>query len=386
MKGKKLIDNLCIIIFFLLMLVPLAYTNFEVDAISEKDNRSLAESPIKASLTGTRFADAVDAYFSDRIGFRENFISMNGWISYSVFNKSPVGKVVIGEDGWLFYNGEKAGDGTPITQFLGRSNYSAEQLETIANNLINTREYLKENGVNEFVLFIAPNKERVYAEYMPALLRNARVSEEDNTVQLVDYLRENTDIRVVYPYDALMDYKESNPDEPLYYHLDTHWNELGGYIGARELLKELGVKIPEPENESHNIVYGNSGDLFNMMGVSDWLNMDEISWEMPNWPNESTVVDEGEFIGHWRYTNTNMDERILLVERDSFCSAMRNELGSSFNEVDLVHRGSYTQQVLEEDAPDIFVYQLVERYDNNLLTPGMGIIPEDILATKEYNN
>ena len=67
------------------------------------------------------------------------------------------------------------------------------------------------------------------------LVRLTLVSEKDNTDQIVEYLKTNTDIRVVYPYEELMRFKEKYPDEPLYYHLDTHWNELGAYIGAKAL-------------------------------------------------------------------------------------------------------------------------------------------------------
>ena len=50
--------------------------------------------------------------------------------------------------------------------------------------------------------------------------------------RLVDYLKENTDIRIVYPKQELLKVKEENPDILLYRKLDTHWNNVGGYIGS----------------------------------------------------------------------------------------------------------------------------------------------------------
>ena len=63
---------------------------------------------------------------------------------------------------------------------------------------------------------------------------------------LRDYLREHTDLRVLWLEDDLKAYRQEHPEDLLYYRLDTHWNLLGGYIGARAVLKELGVTIPEP--------------------------------------------------------------------------------------------------------------------------------------------
>lgn len=51
--------------------------------------------------------------------------------------------------------------------------------------------------------------------------------------QIVDYLREKTDIPIIYPKERsnLLD-----SGYELYYKTDSHWNQIGGYIGARSLL------------------------------------------------------------------------------------------------------------------------------------------------------
>ena len=70
----------------------------------------------------------------------------------------------MGKDGWLFYNNQN--DGDPLAQYKGKCLFSNEELELIADNLSVTQVNLAKEG-REFVLFIAPNKERVYSEYMP---------------------------------------------------------------------------------------------------------------------------------------------------------------------------------------------------------------------------
>ena len=57
-----------------MLVIPLARTNTQRDAVSEIDNRALADSPIK--LIGTsEFSSGLDAYLNDRIGFRSDYIN-----------------------------------------------------------------------------------------------------------------------------------------------------------------------------------------------------------------------------------------------------------------------------------------------------------------------
>ena len=56
-------------------------------------------------------------------------------------------------------------------------------------------------------------------------------------------MKKNTDLRIIFPYDQLKETKKQLKED-LYYTTDTHWNYLGGYIGASALLKELGIDMP----------------------------------------------------------------------------------------------------------------------------------------------
>lgn len=58
----------------------------------------------------------------------------------------------------------------------------------------------------EFVIFIAPNKERIYYEYMPA--QYGLPADNYGALQIYNYLKSNTDLKVVYPYAEIMDAKQ----------------------------------------------------------------------------------------------------------------------------------------------------------------------------------
>ncbi|MBR3599037.1 MAG: hypothetical protein IKL53_04080, partial [Lachnospiraceae bacterium] len=211
----------------------------------------------------------------------------------------------------------------------------------------------------EFVLFIVPNKGRIYYEYMPDYI-GPPVSPYA-TKQLVEYLRDNTNISVVYPYDELMYAKEHLDEKLLYYKTDTHWNKIGGYIGAKAMLDELDINIPDITSEDISIEECDfdDGDLMILLNV---YNMDDIDYEISGYETNCVELVGWDFDTLIQYTAQNADPRTIYICRDSFSSNMAEYIGSQFEESYLVHRESYTYEDMMEKEPDIFVYQLAERY------------------------
>ena len=97
-------------------------------------------------------------------------------------------------------------------------------------------------GERKFIFFLAPNKETIYREKLPE--SETVVTDETEAFQLINYLKEHTDISVVWPYEELMEAK-ADGGMWIYSKLDTHWGNPGAYIGAKALAEELGVEMPE---------------------------------------------------------------------------------------------------------------------------------------------
>ena len=183
-------------------------------------------------------------------------------------------------------------------------------------------------------------------------------------------LRDNTDVRVVYPYDDLIDMKQSLGNVVLYHKTDTHWNELGGYIGVRKLLEELDIEIPnilgsEVELEEKK---SNQSDLADMLNLGDYLDIG-VEYSVVGYAKiENLELVKDEFFGEIIYRNKNSNAKKLLVCRDSFGTAMTRILASQFNESVFLHRNSYVEsESIKEHNLDIVVYEVVERYIGELL-------------------
>ena len=318
---------------------------------SNKENRNWEEKPTFSIKTIETFPSQYEAYLNDHLPFRDKMIQLYSAFSYYVLHSSINSDVVIGKDGWLFYNRENAFD-----FYNGRKVYSEENLKKLADNLQKTKDHLEEKGI-VFVLFIAPNKERVYPEFMPGFYGD--IKDDTALTQVIDYLHENTDVTIVYPYDSLMTAKQENQDRLLYHKTDTHWNDLGAYIGTRDLFSSLGIPWDEG-GISYEEIDDNSGDLADMLNLSDIIEAGK-AYKVTGYMGEDTELLEKVFVGTIRYSTPSKDTGTILMCRDSFCTAMAPVIGSAFTDSYLVHRRVFETSMIDEIQPDYFVYQILER-------------------------
>ena len=365
MKEKKIGHGIILGSFIFLCISWILWIPLEQVVDSENyENREMTEKP---SLTGANyktFATEYESYVDDNLPFRNTLVQLNNEIDYFLFKKSSSDRVIIGEDNWLFY--ANASDGNPISCYQGTNLLSNEKLHAIAQNCITQRDFLLIQG-KEFVVFIAPNKERVYSEYMPD--KYGAVAENYAALQIYNYLKENTDLRVVYPYEEIMDAK-NDVRENIYYKTDTHWNYLGGYVGSKALLRELGIEIPDINSEHITITSDSntSGDLAGMLNLKEQLLHTDKEYTVEGYDMHDRKTIEWNFNEAIIYQATDADPRKIYVIRDSFASAMALYIGSQFNDSYLRHRSSYTYENLVEQNPDIVVYEIVERYATTLET------------------
>lgn len=343
---------------FLIIIASPRFTYFflgqYVDSVNY-ENRNAEEKPILLTNNYETFPESYELYFNDNIPYRNQLIRFNNSIDYFIFKQSSSEKVAVGLDNWLFYCSKT--DRNPIEQSLGYWTFTDEQLEKITANLVYTQQLLKRQNI-EFVLFIAPNKETIYSEYLPDYY--SVQSEMTSTDQLIAYLKEHTDIRVVYPKKELLDFKSNTPEVLLYQKLDTHWNKAGAYIGAISLAKELGIAMPTLNEIDLKEKVSSSGDLAKMLNINiQNANTDYTLSGISNLKTEYETWDMStEYIGH----TAGADKRRLFVRRDSFSTAMAPSLATQFENSMFVHTNYFEQQQIFDFNADIFVYETAERY------------------------
>ncbi len=329
-----------------------------------QENRNMATRPFLTIENYRDFSNEYTSYFNDHIPFRSALISLNNYIDFYYYKRSSNPNVVIGSDNWLFYS--TANDADPIGDCMGHNLYTEEELSAIAANCIAQRDFIVSQG-REFVIFIAPNKECIYNDYIPS--RYGHPTEMFRTLQLYNYLLENTDLRIVFPYQELRDARHFITED-LYLRQDTHWNHIGAYIGSRALLSELGIQMPAINDDNITIDAAEeaAADLAMMLGLRDMLGTENHEYNVSGYDYHNyellsvSYSEEGETIYH----ASDADPRSILVLRDSFGIAMADYIGSQFSECYIRHHKEYSTDLITMYNPDIVVYEIVERNSDSL--------------------
>lgn len=324
------------------------------------ENRELASFPAFSPEKIDAFPAAVEAYVNDHAAFRGPFLSLNAGLNLALFHHADSLDVITGTDGWYFYSA-----GSSVEDYLGVNRFSADQLSEIAARVEETAAYFEERGT-QFLLLIAPNKESVYREYLPGDF--PKDEKTTRRSELIAYLQQHTSIPVVDPYPAM----RSDRSVQWYYQTDTHWNDAGGFLASQLLIKACGG-TPTPISEvtvswePHDM-----GDLANLFHMPPSLNREQnavISGYYDGLSMDFTDVNGDGNLVHVR-TPDAPDPRRIAIYRDSFGSALLTGLSHYFQETDFYHWQHFDASLLNENPPDLLVYQVVER--------DLGRISEDL--------
>src|SRR5262249_17915244 len=105
---------------------------------------------------------AFEAWFLDAFGLRDKLIRLHSLGKLFVFGRSPTPKAMLGRDMWLFYAG-----GREMEVARGQAAFTRSDLESWRRVLEAQRDALRLRGI-AYVVAIAPCKESVYPEMLPA--------------------------------------------------------------------------------------------------------------------------------------------------------------------------------------------------------------------------
>ncbi|MCI9098498.1 MAG: hypothetical protein HFH58_01235 [Lachnospiraceae bacterium] len=305
-----------------------------------------------------------DFRWNDHVYKKEVLSKIDSVITYLATGKITSSQVVLGEERWLFYKGKT--DSDSIADYEGTNRYSENEMQEIVRTALRTQEIVEKQG-SKFVILVPPNKENIYAEYMPDTYHHAEISSTDI---LIGYLKAGG-VNIVSPKKSLL---ESRLDKQVYYSYDTHWNQLGAYIGVREVLGTWGIEIPElcsreiqTLNLRDNYHYCGEDDLAKMLGLRMVFNDEkeykvdgtaEIDWE--KFADEQT-----DGVSHFKNYDAMISGEVFLVG-DSFRTSMIPALGETFSDVYVVHRNCYEPEMFKEINPDYLIVEYVERYSSDI--------------------
>lgn len=358
MKTKVMVIIFVIVLVLPMLSWPLVSL---IDLPTVEENREKAPFP--------QFGDDVfaqfDEYFADRAPYRDLLIKLYNNVARKLgmlyesmlYNDdgddvyTAINNALFGQDDWLFYTGDNS-----LGYYKGTNIPTERELRAYVARAEKVNAYFKAQG-KQFVIFIAPNKEQIYPEYMPRGISVKHAVKREDVIY--DYFKEHSDVTVLYPKAQILDAKKTYIT---YYQQDTHWNKYGGWIGANCIFDALNVT---PGNVTITQTTHSGGDLANMATLSpsvytayDVVYRTEISIKF----NVSNLYES-------EITSSNENGRHLLLLGDSFREAMIEVLAKEFETSILNHRDTFTaERTYEEQFANAttVIFQAVERYDGSI--------------------
>ena len=356
-----------IVIFSVFILSLMSWIQFfSVKVLKNEEDNGIN---IEPGLLGTikyAYHSTVDFFDANWNVYNEKtFSNIDSVLSYYLIKDFDSIQVLAGENNWLFYKG--AVDCNPIADFEGTNQFTNLEMNEILDKTLTIQDYLIDKDI-KFSLLIPPNKENIYYEYMP---KDYSYSNSSRTDELVKYLYDNG-VNVISPKEELLKYHN---DLQLYYKYDTHWNQLGAYIGVKNVLNSWNECIPSindkkilKTNLKGQYHYCAEDDLAKMVGMLNYFD-DEIEYSI----NEDYSIKWEEFeeeqnsnqISLFKNVNAANKKKLLLVG-DSFRTAMIPSLVEEYSEVYVVHRSYFNKEMIEKINPEYFILEYVERFSGEL--------------------
>lgn len=344
------VDIIFLSVFFLLIFLPMSHISTAEK--SDEENRNLAARPPLRDFYDTNdYALKFEAWFNDHFYLRKNLIQIYEYMEDPFFKKGNK-RVLIGKENWLFYKGDQS-----ERNFANMDLLSNEELQAIAQYLTDINTWAKNHGKN-FYYMICPDKNKIYGEFYP-YQKKMRPDSESRAYQLIAYLKENTSIRIVYPYENL--HQQKSFGHLLYWKNDTHWNPLGAYVGYRELLKSIqkSYKIKPFVFTKSAYKTNPKGDLTAMFSRSK--KDQQSKYFLPQMEDLATCEGEEK---NFQCLNTQaLNKERIAVFRDSYSIAMIPYFNATFSNALYQWRYDIRRSDLKyiQDHADIIILEQVER-------------------------
>ena len=354
MKNNIIAVSFIVIIFSMFSLNILCNNAEELISSAVNEVKNSNYSTKKEQIRG--LVKNLENKYNDNIVLKKELGVPTNLLDYTLFDRIESNASLVGKDKWMFY--KTTYDGKPLDDYEGINIYTDDQMSQITQNIKNAKDYYNSLGI-DFQLMICPNKEQVYSEYMPIDIKVTNT--EKKADKLIKYLKSNN-IDVIDPKPELLQYKDS---AQVYYKNDTHWNNLGAFIGAQHINEAL-LGNRESFDPANIIEEGTAKkcDLLKILGLS-LLNKDKEYNYISNVNNvnvEYTAVNEN--LDHYS-SNAASDKKVLLIG-DSFRWALQHWMPYYYSSVDFIHRDYFTRDLIDQLKPDVIIYEVVERHTDVL--------------------
>ena len=343
MKRLNLI--FLILVFGLLALPMLSMPFFRDQVSAEKREAAPFPSVMKDGALNSRFAGDLDDFVRDHIGFRNEMVQADTVLTAKLFGESAEDDVILGKNGWLYYEGT-------VNDYLNIPTMTERAANNAAHSLKMLQDYAAAQGA-DFVLAVIPNKNSLYGENMPARFRKAVTEQDGNYEQLMHaLLQEGVNTADVW-------YALKNTGRVLYQKTDTHWTYEGALIGYRSIMQAAGRTDETFRNLEFTLRRDWPADLSAMLpGLDDGL----TEQAYPDYDFTYTRTSHETAVDAVLLTTKQENASgSAVIYRDSFGNTMQEYFAETIGDVLFSRALPYRADYIREKNADLVVVELGER-------------------------
>ena len=295
----------------------------------------------------------MNKHYNGNFGLKYSMVNTFTGFKNDVLDENPLpNKAFKGKNDWYFL-----GDQWNILfkDNFGNFDYTKQELIEIKEYLQTLKEGLASRGV-EFYIVVPPNKHRIYSEELPFQLQQNNTRLE----VLNSYLKKEIDFEIIYLRDTLIANKK---ESLLYYKTNTHWNDIGAFIGYQKTINTIDPNIFKANFTDYNIDYNSSikGDITNMINLkndeSAIILKKKTSYQVKS--IKSTYQFE-------HFENSNQDKKLVMY-RDSFATSWIQFFNESFGETIYLRDYNVDYSFIDHEKPDVVIFEVVERNLSSIL-------------------
>jgi hypothetical protein len=367
------------LLFLILISLPLLDGFFKISqAAPLNEKRKLADKPHFSLRDPFGYAKDFESYFNDNFGFRGQLVYCHNLIQVAVLGTSPLAKVVIGRDGWLFL-GRETKFRDEIKYFRSVKLFTGAELERWRTILRQRWQWLQQRGI-VYIFMVIPNKSTIYPEYLPRSIR--KVNQQSRLDQLLAALRQDADFPVLDFREILSREKSKSL---VFYRTDTHWTELGAYFAYKETMEKLAATFPGLRAASLDQFTLESGGVFNS-DLALVLSLQNSKFKEqrirlraktpPPFATSSAKIKLGRFIRKIVSECPSGTLPTALIVHDSFMHQLKPFFRPHFQRIVYIWDWGlhFFLEEIERERPKIVIDEMVERTLNDLVPvnpPGM---------------
>lgn len=345
------------LVFMLMIFLPFVanifYSNTEL-----LDNRPLKEKPTKFDKS---FSKDYEAYYNDTFAGRKKLVTR--YIKLQQKLKIDTGQYFYGDKGWMFYDSVKVNNGNTMVDYYGEVRFDDEELQAMADGINKAADFYAARGA-KYLIIVAPNKEGVYSEYMPERLQRARTSDKSRADVAIDYLKKHTKAVFVSLKEPIIEAKDELPYR-LYFKKDTHWNNIGAYVGFEAIaqaLNGMGYSVPMKQLSLNMIeAAGKQHVDMHPEAMEENYHIDYLSAV----ETDCQKADNEQYVFVCKNKGAANGKK-LMVLGDSFAGAIMPFLNKAFKETINAPAGnkklSFYEELMQKYQPDVVADELIERY------------------------